>query len=509
MRRLLAAAGVAALSLAVVVPVALANVPNGQTSGQQMAFYTPTKTGNNGQSIPQPDTPPDGASVSASSGQPCQYHAGSQTAQCEITVHVHLFSSADSNQPGGGVQSWSIQIVPAAGGPASTCTETISPQNGSYQDDAYLLCPWDTTRAYDRTLPPDNPTTPTGQVGSPTFERNWQLADKGPAVNGAYQIQVTATSAGQHCVVIFGCKADLTKSVQYQLYEDPGNQRWRQVYVTNGVSAPSGVNATLDQPSNQINVTWAPNPEPDVTYLVQEKVGGGNWAAVGTVPASATNYVRTVSQPGKYQYQVAAMRPEPTASNTSATETSNYVAAQAVTVSAVSTTTTAAAGSGAPGAPAGPNGPGGTIDHSDDNGVAAPGGSTSTTAVGSHVAGSAKGGAAAAHATGSTSGGGAAADSEAAGEGPDTGFASTLPYQDPQNGSVDGLGSGNSESPESMSNLVNVPRPQGARALLIPLAGALAMFVLAAQGMYLIRRRTPVTAGGAMVEDDFDDWMGY
>jgi hypothetical protein len=35
------------------------------------------------------------------------------------------------------------------------------------------------------------------------------------------------------------------------------------------------------------------------------------------------------------------------------------------------------------------------------------------------------------------------------------------------------------------------------------------MFVLAAQGMYLLRRRAPITAGGLAVDDDFDDWMGY
>ncbi len=508
MRRLMAACGAAALSLAVVVPVALAAVPNNQNSGQQLQFYTPQKYGMNGNAQPQADTPPDGSSVFAGNGATCQYGSN----QCEITVQAHLFSSADSGQPGGGVKAWKIVIQPAGGGAPSTCAETISPANGTYQDDAYLLCPWDTTRAVDRTLP-DGQTTPTGTVGDQNFQRNWVLADHGPAVNGPYTIQVTVWSAGQHCVLGL-CSVNPSKDngTDYELYQDPAAQHWRQVYVVNGVAAPTGVNATFDQPSNRINVTWAPNPEPDVSYLVQEKVGGGNWAPIATVPGSATNYVRTVGQPGQYQYQVAAMRPAPTAGNPSATKTSNYVAAQAVTVNAVSPPTTAAPGSSADpgGAPAGPDGPSGFIDHSGDNGVVASGaGSTSTTAVGSHVPGSAKGTPAGAHSSGSksASGGSAAGDGEADGEGPDTGFSSTLPYT--QDGSADGLGSGNEESPESMSKLVNVPRPQDARALLIPLAGALAMFVLAAQGMYLLRRRAPVGAGGVAIEDDFDDWMGY
>jgi len=183
-----------------------------------------------------------------------------------------------------------------------------------------------------------------------------------------------------------------------------------------------------------------------------------------------------------------------------------------VTVNAVSPPSTGAAGSGAPGAPpaaGAPGAPDAFIDHSGDNGVTTTSGPQPVATPGSHVPGSAKGTPAAAHSTGSRSSGGAAANGEDEGEGPDTGFSSTLPYS--QGGAEDGLGSGDSESPggESMTPLVNVPRPQDARALLIPLAGALAMFVLAAQGMYLLRRRAPITAGGLAVEDDFDDWMGY
>jgi hypothetical protein len=481
MRRLLAACGAAALSLAVLAPLAHADPAD---NSHKMDWWTPY----NQQGDVQPGTADDGAQVSGTSQV--------------VTVKVNFPD---------GLKRWQVIVQPESGGLPSTCSEDFAPpKNGAYPvGSIYLFCPWDTTRAVDRTL--DQP-TPSGEA--PTmyqYDHNWHLNDHGPSVNGKYAIQVKAWSAAQSCLI--GCTYGDSK--EYDLFQDYNAtpQRWREVYVTNGVADPTGVGAGYDAGSGKVNVTWAANPEPDVSYLVQEKVGDGKWAPVGTVPGSATNYVRSIAQPGKYQYQVAAMRPAATGDNPSATKTSNYVAAQAVTVNAVSPPTTAAPGStGDPGgAPAGPSGPQGTIDHSGDNGVVATGaGPTPTTAAGSHVAGSANGTPASARSNGkkSSSGSGGAADGEADGEGPDTGFSSTLPYSDTQDGSTDGLGSGDSESPESMTPLVNVPRPQDARALLIPVAGALAMFVLAAQGMYLLRRR-PATAGGAGVEDDFDDWMTY
>jgi len=486
MRRLLAASGVAALSLAVVVPLAHAD-PADNT--HKMNWWVPY----NQQNQVQPATADDGSQVSG-------------TDQV-VTVKVDFPD---------GIKSWQVIVQPEGGGTPSTCEEDYVPSQtgGAYPNHIYVECPWDTTRAVDRTL--DQPTPASQAPDMYHYDHNWHLNDHGASVNGKYAIEVKAFSAAQSCLL--GCTYGT--SVEYDLFQDynANPQRWREVYVTNGVVDPTGVAAGYDAGSGNVNVTWAPNPEPDVTYLVQEKVGAGNWAPIAAVPAGTTNYVRSIGQPGKYQYQVAAQRPAPTANNGSATTTSHYVAAQAITVAAVSPPTTAAPGSGggggggAAGAPAagGTDGPTGYIDHSGDNGVVAPaGGPAPTAGVGSHVSGSAKGTPASAHSTGSkSSSGAAAADGEAEGEGPDTGFASTLPYQS-QDGATDGLGSGNEESPESMSNLVNVPRPQDARALLIPLAGALAMFVLAAQGMYLLRRRTPVTAGGVVVEDDFDDWMGF
>ena len=483
MRRLLAAGGAAALSLAVVIPAARAVVPDGKN--QIMAFYTPVKYGMNGQPVDQPATPDDGAAVSGTSQV--------------VTVKVHF---AD------GVKYWDVKLVPASGGGASSCHEDIAPDNGKYPTDIYLNCPWDTTRVIDRTL--DQP-TPGGAAGDQNLQRNWHLNDHGPSVNGKYWIQVTAQSAGQANCGLLTCSQP-PPSQQYELYQDPAAPRWRQVYVTNGIADPTGVNATFDPGTNRITVTWAPNPEPDASYLVQEKVGSGSWSAGVAVPGTATNYVKAIDQPGKYQYRVAAVRPAPTGDSgnaATATKTSNYVAAQAITVDQVAPPTTAAPG---------PNGPDGTIDTS-DTGVNLPSDAPTSTAPGSHGAGAATGPPSPGGHSGGGSGGprpgsashpagtagGTGGGGEAEGEGPDSGFSSTLPYQQTQDGSTDGLGSGD-EEPESMSKIVKVPRPQDARALLVPLAGGLAMFVFAMQMTVVLRRGRPATA---TAEDDFDDWMNY
>jgi len=59
-----------------------------------------------------------------------------------------------------------------------------------------------------------------------------------------------------------------------------------------------------------------------------------------------------------------------------------------------------------------------------------------------------------------------------------------------------------------MSKLVNVPRPQDARALLLPVAGGLLIFVFAMQLKVLVRRR-PAVPGATEEFDDFDEWMRY
>jgi hypothetical protein len=50
-----------------------------------------------------------------------------------------------------------------------------------------------------------------------------------------------------------------------------------------------------------------------------------------------------------------------------------------------------------------------------------------------------------------------------------------------------------------------VPRPRDTRALLIPLASGLALFVFAMQCTVVLRRRPAMSTA----EDDFGDWLGY
>lgn len=482
MRRLLAVAGAAVLSLAVVVPVAHAAMPD---NTHKLAFYQPvTYDRMTGNPKNLPATAPDGAAVYSTDEV--------------VTVKADF--------GGDGVKSWDVVLRPVGGGTPSSCHEDLAPRNGAYPSTVYLNCPWDTTRAVDRT----HQATNTDPVDTQNYDRNWHINDHGPAVNGKYSIEVTVTNSGTP-------DGFLTQGIpggqQFTLYEDANASRWRQVWVTNDVAGPSGVNAAFDAGAARINVTWSANPEPDVTYLVQEKVGDGKWGAPVTVPGTATNYVRAVDQPGKYQYQVAARRPAPTSDSgggASATKTSGFVATSAVTVDQVAPPTTAG---GAPGAD-------GQIDHSGDNGVFLPTDpSAPTTGPGAPASGSTKGGAAggssrpgaagsparptgtAGHSTGSTAGGGG----EDEGEGPDSGFSATLPFQT-QDGSADGLGSGDGEVETMGPGFVKVPRPQDARAVLVPMAGALVVFMLAMQLMVWVRRRPPAFA---TVEDDFDDWMGF
>jgi hypothetical protein len=86
----------------------------------------------------------------------------------------------------------------------------------------------------------------------------------------------------------------------------------------------------------------------------------------------------------------------------------------------------------------------------------------------------------------------------------DDGFSATLPYdQQEQEGEIDELADG---EVESMIPGAVVPRPRDTRALLIPLASGLALFVFAMQCTVVLRRRP---AMNTTTEDDFGDWLGY
>jgi hypothetical protein len=472
MRRLLAAASLAALGLSLAVPVAFAHTdPNVHT----LAWG----------SSPDPTTANDDGQVYSND---------------EVVAAVADFDD--------GVRSWDVVIRPVNGGQPSSCHEDLGRDNGGngkYPSKVYINCPWDTTRATNHSLPSS---TPPEVATKPVSTRAWQSQDLGPSVNGKYTVEITVYNSGQDfsCGLLSGCQHLPVEP--HSLYQSGSNPpRWREVWVVNGVADPTGVNSGFDPASNKISVTWAPNPEADVSYVVQEKVGDGKWSAGAAVPGNAHSYDRVIDQPGKYQYQVGAVRPAPTSNSgkgASVTKKSGYVASQAVDIAVVSPPTTA-----------GTNGPDGSANGGDP-GVFMPGDTPSTTAPGSHVSGPAKGSSAAGRSGGTgivsrpsgtssrSTGSTAPAPGEAEGEGIDEGFSPALPYT--QGGTAgDGLGAGDSETPESMSPIVTVPRPRDTRALLIPMAGSLVLFVFAMQVTVAMRRRPAM----ATMEDDFGDWMGY
>jgi hypothetical protein len=279
------------------------------------------------------------------------------------------------------------------------------------------------------------------------------------------------------------------------------------VWVVNGVAAPAGVANSYDPASNRINVTWAPNPEPDVSYIVQEKVGDGKWSAGVGVPGNSTRYERVIEQPGTYQYRVGAVRPAPTSDGSNATKKSDFVAAQAIEIAQVAPPTTA----GSNGADAAPDGgdpgvflPGDTPATTGPRGrgPARPGPSTARGVSGPAFSGYRP--PSASRPTGTTAG----EPGEAEGEGPDGGFSAVLPYGEPQQGFAqddDGL---NEEAGPPLAG--GVPKPRDTRQLLVYMAISLTLFVFAMQLTVLVRRSRPALAGATpeTYHDDFDDWLG-
>ncbi len=470
MRRLLASATLAAIALTLTVPLASAHTdPN-----EHILEW--------GRS-PNPTTANDGGQVWSND---------------EIVGAYAKFAD--------GVRSWDVVIRPVNGGPASTCHEDLAQDGDKYPIEVYISCPWDTIRATEHVLAG---ATPGNSAKDPRFSRTWQSRDLGAAPNGRYTVEVTVTNSGQQfCpgLILSPCKTLPVEA--HPLYQaDTNPPRWREAFVVNEAAAPGGVNSTFDQASNRISVTWAPNPEPDATYIVQEKVGDGKWS--GGVGVPGPRYERTLDQPGKYQYRVAAVRPAPTRDKGDATKKSEYIAAAAVDVAQITPPTTAgAAPNGADGAPDG-----------GDPGVFVPTDPTSPTPATAGGKKPAKGstsrpGGSSARPAGSSSrpAGSTARPGEAEGEGIDEGFSTELPYNTNQSegGLEEDDGLNEEASPSTLAGGV-VPKPRDTRGLLIYMAGALTLFVFAMQLTVLLRRSRPVLAGATpeQYSDDFDDWLGF
>jgi hypothetical protein len=479
MRRLLAAAAVAAIGFSLTVPPA-------------SAHYNDNKYAADRHTVAWQNTDNPSPSTTASDG--------AQVWMDEVVAAYANFAD--------GIQSWDVVARPVNGGQPSTCHENLdqNPNTKGFPTEVYINCPWNTTMATEHTL---DGKTSADVAKQPISSRVWRSRDLGPAVNGKYTIEITINNAGQSCGLITGCSRDQSKVVEPHLLYQPDTNppRWREVYVVNEAAAPTGVTSDFDAANNQIFVTWAANPEPDATYIVQEKVGDGKWS--GGVGVPANRYTRTLDQPGKYQYRVAAVRPAPTRDKGDATKRSDYIAASTVDVAQITPPATAgAAPNGADGASGG--GDPGVFVPTDPN---SPTPATAGAKKPSKGSTSSRPGGSSARPAGSSSrpAGSTAQPGEAEGEGIDEGFSPELPYNtnQTQGGLEEDDGLNEEASPSTLGGGV-VPRPRDTRGLLIYMAGALTLFVFAMQLTVLLRRSRPVLAGATpeQYSDDFDDWLG-
>jgi hypothetical protein len=467
-RRLAAAATLAALGLGLTIPVASAH---NDGTVHRLAWGA----------APKPSTANDDAEVYSND---------------EIVAAVATFHD--------GVKSWDVVIRPVNGGEPSTCHEDLAQENGRYPETVYINCPWDTTRVTRHTLAGS---TRGSDAARSEFSRTWQSQDLGPSANGKHMIEITVYNSGQDYNCFLGCQRQ--EYAGHPLYQSNTNPpRWREVWVTNGVAEPTGVTNSFDASTNKLRVSWAPNPEPDVSYMVQEKVGDGKWSSGVAVPGNATTYERAIEQPGKYQYRVAAVRPAPTSvsgDGASATKRSEYVATSAVDIAQVTPPTTAGGTNGADGSPDGGD-PGVFLPSDPTSSTTAPAGAAPRATPRPQSASRPAGGISGGRASGSTSrpAGSGAQLGDAEGEGmEDDGFSATLPYdQREQEGE---LTEEFEDGEVAMIPGTPVPSPRDTRALLIPLASGLALFVFAMQCTVLLRRRPAMSTA----EDDFGDWLGY
>lgn len=408
-----------------------------------------------------------------------------------------------------GVKSWDVVIRPVNGGPASTCHEDIAQQNGKYPQRIYINCPWDTTRGTNHTLP--GSTNP-ADAERAEFTRTWQSQDLGPSVNGKYTIEITAYNSGQdyNCGLITGCKRLPVEA--HSLYQSGTNPpRWREVWVTNGVREPEQVINSFDASNNRLRVSWAANPEPDVSYIVQEKVNDGKWSSGAAVPGNSTTYERAIEAPGRYQYRVAAVRPAPTSPSgdgASATKKSEYIATSPVEIAQVLPPTTTGGANGADHAPDGDE-PGVFMPTDPTSPTTAPAGARPrATTPAKQSSGSSSGRFTPSRPSGSVSrpAGSGAQFGGAEGEGveEDDGFSATLPYgpREQDGELIDDTGE---DEEATMIPGTPVPDPRDTRALVIPLAAGLALFVFAMQCTVVLRRRPAMSTA----DDDFGDWIGY
>jgi hypothetical protein len=440
MRKVASLAGVAGLALGVVAFPAGRALAQG--NGEQPAFI-------------QWQSPDDGAKLAGQS------------------VHVKARVAFD-----GGVKSWSVEALAPDGSDYPGFGTLCERAEGGSPAYVNIDCVWDTTTYPD---------------------------DGGPAQNRPYVVRVSAQGGARSG----GMFSNNSNQPPPPRHED------RNVIVSNPVSAPRGVHLGWVDNTKQATIQWQPNPEPDITsYVVQERFGDGAWKTVGQAGAKVTTFTRNLSAPGTYRYQVAALRAAGSGSDTIQSAWSGPAAEpKQIIVSAPkrpepTTTTTQPpveaagdtgppAGPADPGAPPAPGSPAGPPGNPAAPGAPAPATAGSDTPRGAFISPIQPG------APGSVKSGGVTFGSPVAplaakpgqptppsttldeSEGPDTGFASSLPYKKPA------AGNDKEDGADGGRMLVGLPEPAGGddtRRLLVPLAGGLLLFVFAMHALYASRR---------------------
>lgn len=366
-----------------------------------------------------------------------------------------------------GIARWRIEMRHEASGAAAFCDKS-----GSFGTDHSFRCNWDTAHLGDMS----------------DLGKGEQLASEAVAPNGRYTIKVSVWNVG---------RTDRCGSLLQPACTGPSSEHvlspTRTAVIVNPVSAPTGVGRSYNSGNGRVTVTWASSPEPDVSkYLVQEQKDDGAWKDVGERPHGSTSFERYLPEMGSYRYRVAAVRPEVERSPWTATAPLEVAAPPAPPQESPRT---------APQEEPGPE-PGVTV-------LEPPTTSTTTQA-----------GAVAPRTSTPTFGGGSSLfPRPTAGSQPrpattrstppttaDTGYSEQLPYTtttkapEPDQGELAG-----DEDSQAIRRVVTVPEPRDPRALLVPLAGGLAIFVFAMQVTYVVRRRPAL----ANLDDDFgDDWTG-
>lgn len=312
-----------------------------------------------------------------------------------------------------------------------------------------------------------------------------------------------------------------------ELWDDPGvlgsshpHVITRLVWVENAPADLTGLSRSFDSNTGHLTVGWAPNPEPDISRYVVQRYNGANPdpATEQSVAGSSrcpndpnrVCLIQSLSEPGTYRYRVAPVRYSGEMKDGQPLELEGFkwVDTEAFDLAA------------APEAPRSTGGdeptPATVEDPGPDPGVYIPTDAPPTTAPAAASPAGSSSGSAPRPSTGGASGGSlfprpsgsfsASPRATTTTTEYDPGYNDTLPYnlsrgtvKEEEEQAMPG-----EEVPQTIEKIIEIPRPRDTRALLVPLAGGLTIFVFAMQMTVLMRKRPAV----ATSQDDFNDWMG-